>query len=72
MLRSVTIRAMSFKKILGYYAPHMWRFRYPIGGTFLAYGIAVLFKDVLGALVYKHLFDTLGMGAATPDAVVTK
>jgi ATP-binding cassette subfamily B protein len=62
---------MSFKKILGYYAPHMWRFRYPIGGTFLAYGIAVLFKDVLGALVYKHLFDTLGMGAATPDAVVT-
>lgn len=61
---------MNFVQILRYYAPHVWKFKYAIGATFLSYGIAVLFKDVIGALVYKHIFDTLALGASAPSDVV--
>lgn len=61
---------MPFFKILSYYLPAVQKFRYAIGATFAAYGVAVLCKDVVGALIYKKIFDTLGAGGASPDTIV--
>lgn len=61
---------MHIFSVLRYYIPHVRAFKWVVLGTLFFYAMGVLLKDVVGALIYKRLFDTMGtFGANTADAV---
>lgn len=61
---------MHLFSVLRYYAPHVGAFKWAILGTLFFYGTGVLLKDVLGALIYKKLFDTMGTFSADTASAV--
>jgi len=61
---------MHIFSVLRYYIPHVRAFKWVVLGTLFFYAMGVLLKDVVGALIYKRLFDTMGtFGANTTEAV---